>query len=195
MLVLIYALIFFLSNCSASFLGFKIDDHSPFEEISGSKGKATSSQANCMICREVFLQKFDYQNVIDQSKCDPISQKFPISTSECIVLSKNVAYRFFDNGGDSFFEPNLGDKVKACRNSIDFDKSPQCQESWPTVCDLLLANPSKECEAIAKETKKQPNPFGIEESKATRENFPRFKETISSSLEEENSKLEAQLKV
>ena len=73
--------------------------------------------------------------------------------------------------------------MKSCRNALDFDKSQECQESWPKVCDLMLASPNKECSNIAETPQKHENVFGIEESKSKEPEFPRFKETLENTAD------------
>lgn len=85
-----------------------------------------------------------------QNKCQYFESKFSVPKDSCVLISKNIAYKFFDNGGDSYFEWELAQKIKSCRNTVQSDDNKQhaliCQKAREKVCDILLGNNNKECE-------------------------------------------------
>lgn len=105
----------------------------------------------CQICFEVYNNKFDFQIMIEQqNKCQYFESKFSISKDTCVYLSKNIAYKFFDNGGDTYFDRELAQKIKNCRNPDSLIENKQhafiCQKTKGKVCDVLLGNNNQECE-------------------------------------------------
>jgi len=110
-----------------------------------------SSSLKCQICYEVYNNKFDFQIMIEQqNKCQYFESKFSISKDTCVYLSKNIAYKFFDNGGDTYFDRDLAQKIKNCRNPDSILENKQhaliCQKTKGKVCDILLGNNNQECE-------------------------------------------------
>ena len=106
----------------------------------------------CQICGEVYNNKFDFQIMIEQqNKCQYYENKYSISRDTCTYWSKNIAYKFFDNGGDSYFDRDLAQKIKSCRNfEVNNDNKPNinCQKTKGKVCDILLGNNKEECENL-----------------------------------------------
>ena len=112
---------------------------------------SVSLSLKCQICCEVYNNKFDFQIMIEQqNKCQYFESKFSISKDTCVYLSKNIAYKFFDNGGDTYFDRDLAQKIKNCRNpdSLIENKGHAfiCQKTKEKVCDVLLGNNNQECE-------------------------------------------------
>ena len=108
----------------------------------------------CLICNEVYLNKFDFQIMIEQQKrCDFFENKYSINRDSCIQISKNIAYKFFDNGGDSSFERELALKIKNCRNleskqELNALNENGCDKVGNRVCEILLNLNSKDCETL-----------------------------------------------
>lgn len=105
----------------------------------------------CQICCEVYNNKFDFQIMIEQkNKCQNYENKYSITKETCIYLSKNIAYKFFDNGGDSYFDRDLAQKVKTCRNQESNleNKNINCQKVKGKVCDVLLETNNHECQNL-----------------------------------------------
>ena len=138
-----------------------LNNPSSTSEFSYNKPKSSSNNINnnnnqnslsmslkCQICGEVYSNKFDFQIMIEQqNKCQYYESKFSVSKDTCIYLSKNIAYKFFDNGGDSYFDRDLAQKIKNCRNSDNDNKmNANCQKIKGKVCDILLGNNNEDCE-------------------------------------------------
>ena len=110
----------------------------------------------CLICNEVYLNKFDFQIMIEQQKrCDFFENKYSINKDSCIQISKNIAYKFFDNGGDSSFERELASKIKNCRNleskqELSALNENGCDKVGNRVCEILLNLNNKDCETGGK---------------------------------------------
>lgn len=112
-----------------------------------------SYSVKCQICGDVYDNKFDFQIMIEQqNKCQFYQNKFGVSKDNCVAISKNIAYKFFDNGGDSYFDRELVQKIKTCRNmeiNINDKKNIlNCQKTKGKVCDILFSNNDQECENL-----------------------------------------------
>ena len=135
-------------------------------EVADSKRTSTPINSNfpddvkCSLCNQVYQNKFDYQIMIDQKKCDSQEDIHhqAVDKFKCVEFIRQVARKFFNDGGDDIFEGDLYEKVKFCREAeeglrsnglyTNADlKSKGCDRLGAKACDILLENKFNQCSA------------------------------------------------